>query len=51
MISHTFDAKSTYVVEVVAVQMGIHTEQPPEDGTNGVFKILGEWNTWTSKAK
>ena len=38
----TFNAKGANLVEVVAVQVSIDTEEPPEDRPDGIPEVLWE---------
>ena len=38
----TLNPKGTDLVEVVAVQVTIDPEEPPEDRPNGISEVLGE---------
>ena len=41
----TFDSESTYLIEVVAVDMGVYSEEATDDGADGVSKGPGKWDT------
>jgi hypothetical protein len=45
MRRRTFDAQSTDMVEVIAVDMRVDAEETAYDGTDGVAEVLGERNT------
>lgn len=40
--SQTFNAKSTNLVKVAAVQVGVDTEESPEDRPDGIPEVLWE---------
>jgi hypothetical protein len=44
LVSRTFYAQCTDVFKVVAINMGIYTEKPTDDGPNGIPEIPGERN-------
>ena len=43
--SPTLYAKGTDLVKVVAIQMGIYSEESPEDRSHNITKVLWEWDT------
>ena len=42
----TLDAKGTDLIEVVTVQVGVDTEEPPEDCPDGIPETLWERGAW-----
>lgn len=41
----TLNSKGTDLIEVVTIQVGVNTEEPPEDRLNGIFEFSRERDT------
>ena len=42
MARHTFDPKSAYLIEMIAVYVRVYAEQPSHDGAYGIFECTRE---------
>lgn len=47
-VVHTFYAKSTDLIKVIAVQMRIHTEQPSYNRPYSITEVPRKRNTWNN---